>query len=343
MKKATISEIAQMAGVSPMTVTRAFKKNASINLEKREEILALAKEFNYIPNKVAVRLTQSTICIGALMTEDIPEFTTKIVAGLESAYQELMDFKVELDLRLINQDTTIEKCIDILDEFVGNGCKGILLLCSIENKEEFISWAKRISNTNVILAAITEPFYNIDNLFNVSFNTERAGRMACELLSSNMKGKHALLFTGSQEINVHKSLLKSFLAESNKCEIIVDQVYDTHDRPELAAKHIKTALQSFPDVNGIYISSANSVPIVDAIIEMGKTKYIKVIASDVFPKMKEYLDKGAVTATIFQNQYKQAKIAIRHLYECISAQTPPLRQILVEPKIVIRNNVDLYL
>ena len=325
-----------------MTVSRAFKKDASISSEKREKILSIARQYGYIPNKAAIRLTQCTICIGVIIMDAISDFTSKIIAGLNVAYKELMDYKVEMDLRVVKPGTTTSQYIRMFEEFIKNGCQGILF--SIDDySDEFIAKLNEYAEMNIFMASIVEQYNGIKNLCNVFFNPELKGKMACELLSSCINGKHIAVFTGPQKTYIYKSLLSCFFTEAKKRGLFVDCVYDTKNDPLLAAEQIRTALTDFPDINGIYISSANSVPILDTLIDMKKTKDIRVIASDVFPRMKEYLNNGDVTATIFQNQYKQAKEAMIYLYNCIAGNEPLKEQIFIEPIIVINSNIDLYL
>lgn len=56
-RQTTMQDIANMAGVSRMTVSRALRKNSSISQEKRADILRIAKKMNYIPNQLAGSLS----------------------------------------------------------------------------------------------------------------------------------------------------------------------------------------------------------------------------------------------------------------------------------------------
>lgn len=55
-QKATVQQIAKMAGVSVMTVTRAFRKGSRIKPERREKILELCRLHGYRLSTVAGRL-----------------------------------------------------------------------------------------------------------------------------------------------------------------------------------------------------------------------------------------------------------------------------------------------
>ena len=66
---ATIRDVAREAGVSTMTVTRAFQRNALIAEKTRKRIIEVANELNFIPNYNARGLRGApTMSIGILMS-----------------------------------------------------------------------------------------------------------------------------------------------------------------------------------------------------------------------------------------------------------------------------------
>lgn len=68
-KDATIRDVAREAGVSTMSVTRAFRKNALITEETRKRVIEAAEKLNFIPNFNARGLRGSpSMSIGILMT-----------------------------------------------------------------------------------------------------------------------------------------------------------------------------------------------------------------------------------------------------------------------------------
>lgn len=53
----TMREVAQKAGVSPMTVSRALREDSPVSEETRKRILRVVKELNYVPDQVAGSLS----------------------------------------------------------------------------------------------------------------------------------------------------------------------------------------------------------------------------------------------------------------------------------------------
>ena len=64
-KKATLSDVALEAGVTPMTVSRVINENGYVSEKTREKVLRAVKEMNYRQNGLARNLRrQKTETIG---------------------------------------------------------------------------------------------------------------------------------------------------------------------------------------------------------------------------------------------------------------------------------------
>jgi len=80
----TIKEIAEKAGVSTATVSRALNGKPDIALETKKKILAIVKELNYTPNNIArAFVTKKTKCIGVVVADNANPFYAEIIRGIE--------------------------------------------------------------------------------------------------------------------------------------------------------------------------------------------------------------------------------------------------------------------
>ena len=55
-KPPKMADVAKAAGVSPMTVSRAFKRDASVGSKTREKVLKIADELGYVFDSTASNL-----------------------------------------------------------------------------------------------------------------------------------------------------------------------------------------------------------------------------------------------------------------------------------------------
>lgn len=67
----TIQDVARVAGVSPMTVSRVFRGASYVRAETRQRVLEAAAELNYVPNAVARSLRQSRSGLLAFIITDM--------------------------------------------------------------------------------------------------------------------------------------------------------------------------------------------------------------------------------------------------------------------------------
>ncbi|MBU0560775.1 MAG: LacI family transcriptional regulator [Bacteroidetes bacterium] len=83
--KATIYDIANKAGVSTATVSRALgDKQETVRPETRDRILQISNQLNYRPNSLAKNLAKSTTsAIGLVLPEIQGDFYTEIVKGVD--------------------------------------------------------------------------------------------------------------------------------------------------------------------------------------------------------------------------------------------------------------------
>jgi LacI family transcriptional regulator len=82
----TIKDVAQAAGVSVASVSRALNGHTSITAETREHIMAVVKRMRYTPHVGARSLTTSfTNTIGVLLPDLYGDFFSEIIRGIDVA------------------------------------------------------------------------------------------------------------------------------------------------------------------------------------------------------------------------------------------------------------------
>ena len=87
MKHITIKDVAKRLNCSVSTVSRAFNDKYDIRKEKRDEILATAKEMGYFPNPIAKSLLkQCTNQIGIVVPEFINSFFPEVIMGIQDVF-----------------------------------------------------------------------------------------------------------------------------------------------------------------------------------------------------------------------------------------------------------------
>jgi LacI family transcriptional regulator len=82
----TISEVAQLAGVSVGTASKALNGRGSLRAETRHRVLSAAEQLSFQPNKAAMTLTSGrTYTVGMITTDTIGRFSIPLLMGAEDA------------------------------------------------------------------------------------------------------------------------------------------------------------------------------------------------------------------------------------------------------------------
>jgi len=84
MSKVTLKQLAKELNLSISTVSKALKNSYEINEKTIIKVKALAKKYNYRPNRMAINLKQNeTKTIGVIIPNILNYFFSKVLLGIE--------------------------------------------------------------------------------------------------------------------------------------------------------------------------------------------------------------------------------------------------------------------
>jgi len=120
-------------------------------------------------------------------------------------------------------------------------------------------------------------------------------------------------------------------------------VVEAHDDEAEAYQKCRAVLAARPKVAGVYVSTANSLPVLRAIEDEGLADRVTVITTDLFPALSPFIESGRVTATIHQRPWTQGRIAFQVLCGFLIEGLAPPPFVRLSPNIVMRSNLALFL
>lgn len=84
--RATIRDVAALAGVSPGTVSKALTGRGQVSKATRERILAAVKEIDFRPNELARSVFERrSFTVGVITTDSFERFSVPVMLGAEDA------------------------------------------------------------------------------------------------------------------------------------------------------------------------------------------------------------------------------------------------------------------
>lgn len=121
--RATIRDVAERAGVSVGTASKALNDNGRLKAETRERVIAAARELGFRPNSLAQSLHRTrSMTVGVLSTDSFGRFAFPIIEALE---ERLAEHGIAIFMCNATDDPAREK--QHLDQLLGKRIDGLVV------------------------------------------------------------------------------------------------------------------------------------------------------------------------------------------------------------------------
>jgi LacI family transcriptional regulator len=126
-------------------------------------------------------------------------------------------------------------------------------------------------------------------------------------------------------------------------DLRIAAVVEAHDHEPEAYEKCRKLLASTTDIAGVYVTTANSIPVMRAVEEAGLGCRVTVITSDLFPALARHIESGRVAATLYQRPVVQGQLAFRALYSYLVEGVRPSPVTRLAPHVVMKSNLKLFM
>lgn len=340
--RAGIKQIADILNISIGTVDRALHGRAGVSANTRERILKTAKKLNYTPNVAARNLKLNRhFRIGVFLPGQIASFFDQVRAGISAAAESGAGANVEV---VFNSYSRLrEGDIEAMKAHHWRRFDGIILAPG--NPAKLAPICKIAESENKPIVFVATDAARAHKLSSVAVESAISGGIAAELLGQFLPGRRqVVVITGDLKIQDHAEKLRGFAASLATLapNLTMLPVVESHDSAKDAYNATLRLLRQNPGLCGIYISTANSLPVLRAVAESRKAGQVKVIATDLFPEMAQLIEAGQVRATLHQRPFTQGRMAFEVLSRYLVFGNIPKRSIRLAPHIVLRSNLPLF-
>lgn len=154
MKRATIKDIAAIAGVNVSTVSRALRDHPDIGLALRTKIKQLAHDMHYHPNMLAVQLRkQKSNTIGLIIPEANMYFIPSVIKGISHAVQ-----KAGYRLLVLQSGESYEQELENVNICNEYGVEGLLI--SLTNETEHLDHLNDLNDAGIPIVLMDKVLAN---------------------------------------------------------------------------------------------------------------------------------------------------------------------------------------
>jgi LacI family transcriptional regulator len=333
-KKATIKDIARLAGVSATAVSMALKDHPRISRTTRERIADIAKKLDYWPNSVARSLKSNRSgTLGIVITSIMNPFYPELAKGIED---KAMERGYSIILCSTNYDASRQRYfVNILRS---KGVDGIIfssveiddphIVPLVEDGFPLVLVNRRTRNKllekkidYVVLDNVAGGYMAMDHLY-------RLGHRRVALIVGSLTTSTAVERTEGAQ----KALLDCGLTIDPRlvieCNFSWERAYQA-TIGLLSLSHPPTAIFAQNDYMALGVR--------EAILDSGR-RIPQDVALVGFDDIAASAIRGVDVTTINQKKYEMGALAVDILIQKIEGKGGPVKQIVLPPEIIIRGS-----
>jgi LacI family transcriptional regulator len=341
-KASGIKDIAQALRISIGTVDRALHGRTGVSLKTKARVLQMAEKLGYKPNLAAQALKLNRrIEIAIVLPKHISHFFDPLRAGIQAAADATVGLHVKVTfleyMRLGQGDA------ELLESTLKGKYDGIIFTPGNPRILDPIIHRLTAQGSAMLCVATDAP--GSDRIGFVSAHAYTSGALAAELLAHKLNRKaHVATITGELTTLDHAEKLRGFAATLAMLapHLSLLPVVESHERPKEAYRQTLALLRGDITPQGLYISTANSMPVLQALEEEGLLGKIQVVATDLFAELVPLIESGKVLATIYQRPFTQGKVAFESLISYLIEEKKVFPMVRLAPHIIFRSNLPLF-
>ena len=236
---ATIREVAQLAGVSPATVSRVMNGTAKVDEEKKKRVEAAIRETGFIPNKLARALFKNSSGLIGLIVPNIdnPFFNEIAKAIEEEAYNK------GLHIVLCSSGNNTQKEADNIQMLEQMKADGIILITNGNHT------GRMIEKCSLPVIVVDRHITDCGEIAHIEADHYQGGKLAAEFLVK-CGCRSIVCLRGPQEFTSGRLRYQGY------CDVcrengIPERYVDTKYSFESGIKAAYEMLERFPETDGI--------------------------------------------------------------------------------------------
>lgn len=298
MKRPTIPDLANAAGVSVSTVNRVLNQPESVRAPTRERVLGAAQELGFYgvgTIQHAVNAHRQTHRIGILLQQQSRRFYRNLGEAMRTE-AERRD-AVELTLEYLD-DLSPERVAERLIS-MGERCESVALVAA---QHPIVADAiDKVMANGVPVASLIAPLFASGNVSFIGLDNWKVGRTAAWAFDRIVRepGKIGILLGNfryrNQEMN--ESGFRSYFREHNTGFTLLEPL-STYESAAAAREITEKLLQEHPDLCGLFISGGGITGALSALRDTHKRDDFVAVGYELFDETRAALIDGTLSMVI---------------------------------------------
>lgn len=327
----TIRDVAKLAGVAPITVSRVINDTSYVRQETRERVEAAIEELGYVPNMLGPSLRfKQTMTLAMIITDITNPFWTTVARGVEDISQANGYSTI-----LCNTDESEGKQEQYLQMLLRRQIDGILLVPASNSPDPI----RLIQKQNIPVVVLDRRVLDVEVDTVRTDSEEGAYQLTKHLLS--LGHRQITMLTGPQSVSTANDRVEGYCRALNEIglELCDTQIYWGNFTQESGHEMTREALAATPKPTALF--AANNFVAIGAIralqeLDLQVPENIALVAFDDIPLA---LNINPFLTVANQPAREMGKQAARLLLERIKGEADrPCQQIMLPTEMIIRSS-----
>lgn len=341
-KSVSIKDIAEALNISIGTVDRALHGRRGVSEKTKARVLKMAEQMGYKPNLAAQALKLNRrISIGVVLPKHISYFFDPLRAGIRAAANAAIGSQICLEFHEYPRIGSGD--IEALEAAHARKYDGLIFLPG--DIQRFSPLIRKISRSGTPMMCVGSDAPDTGRIGSVSAHAYISGSIAAELLAHKLPRKaNVAILTGELSTLDHAEKLSGFAATLaiQAPHLTLMPTLEGHEKPKEAYRQALTLMRQKDRPEGLYLSTANSIAVIEALEELGLLGKVQVVATDLFQELATLIKSNKVLATLYQRPFTQGKVAFENLVAYLTRGTLETPVVQLAPHIVLRSNLPLF-
>ncbi len=263
-KQVGIKEIARALNISIGTVDRALHNRPGVSEKTKNKVLQMANGLGYRPNLAAQALKLNRrISIAAVLPKHISYFFDPLRGGIATAAEAAVRGQVSVDFieypRLGVGDE------EALQKVTQGSYNGVIFLPG--NMQRYDAIMRRMARNGMAMMCVGSDAPATQRIGSVGVDAYVSGAIAAELLALRLTHKaNVVVFSGELSLMDHAEKLRGFAATIavQAPHLTLLPALESHEQPREAYRQTLDLMRRRNRPEGLYLSTANSQPVLQA-------------------------------------------------------------------------------
>lgn len=323
--RATVKEIARLAGVSIGTVDRVLHDRGEVSAGTKAKIHSIIATLGYEPNILARQLAHNrTYTFRAVLPQADQDsgYWSLCLAGIHRAGRDLAPYGTKVRVDAFDRyDRAAYRAL--LKDIVADPCDGLLIAPVLP--EDLAPALRRLANarTGKPGRAVPYVFFDCDAegmnpVAAIGQNALRAGHLAGRMMTLLAKGPGALVavsaHAGDRHIGQRIEGFETFVGGTRAVSVIeCDELESAKDCDRALGKLFRAG----PQVAGVLVANSSGHIVGDWLAARERKESCAVVSWDLVPANARALRDGKIDCVVSQRPAEQAREGLERLYKAV--------------------------